>query len=245
MSEKTILILGAKSDIGMAVAHRFAEGGYNIQLGARGKKSLEDDRADLELRYDISVTLHEFDVLDLSGHKAFIDRLPELPEVVVCAVGYLGVQPTSERDLTEATLVMRSNYEGPANILAAFANRFEKRGSGIIVGISSVAGERGRATNYVYGSAKAGFTAFLSGLRNRLSKSGVHIVTVLPGFVETKMTQDMDLPAVITAQPHEVANAIFKAVRKRKNIIYVRSVWWLIMLIVRIIPESIFKKLRF
>jgi short-subunit dehydrogenase len=244
MSEKTILILGAKSDIGLAVAHRFAKDGYDVQLGARSKKSLEDDRVDLELRYSNSVTLHEFDALDLSGHKAFIDRLPDLPGVVVCAVGYLGIQPTSERDLTEATLVMRSNFEGPANIVAAFANRFEKRGSGTIVGISSVAGERGRATNYIYGSAKAGFTAFLSGLRNRLSNSGVHIVTVLPGFVDTKMTQDLDLPAVITAQADEVANAIFKAVQKKRDVVYVRSVWRIIMMIVRMIPESIFKRLR-
>ena len=90
---------------------------------------------------------------------------------------------------------MRSNYEGPASILAVLANRFEERGSGTLVGISSVAGERGRATNYVYGSAKAGFTAFLSGLRNRLATRGVHVVTVLPGFVATQMTEGMDLPA--------------------------------------------------
>ena len=115
-------------------------------------------------------------------------------------------------------------------------------GSGCLVGISSVAGDRGRASNYVYGSAKAGFTAFLSGLRNRLAKQNVHVVTVKPGFVNTSMTEGMDLPAKLTAEPEEVANAIVKSVEKSRDIIYVRPVWQLVMAIIRNIPERIFKK---
>jgi hypothetical protein len=113
-----------------------------------------------------------------------------------------------------------------------------------LVGISSVAGERGRATNYVYGSAKAGFTAFLSGLRNRLAKKGVHVVTVLPGFVATKMTDGMDLPAKLTAQPKQMADAILDAVLKRRNVIYVKRIWQLIMMIIRNIPEKVFKGMK-
>ena len=139
---------------------------------------------------------------------------------------------------------MRSNFEGPASIMATLANRFEERGSGTLVGVSSVAGERGRATNYVYGGAKAGFTAFLSGLRNRLAKKGVHVLTVLPGFVATRMTAGMDLPAKLTAQPAEVADKIAAAVAAGRNVIYVRSVWWLIMMIIRNIPERIFKGMK-
>ena len=139
---------------------------------------------------------------------------------------------------------MQTNYIGPASLLAHLANRFAARGSGTLVGISSVAGERGRATNYIYGSAKAGFTAFLSGLRNRLAKQGVHVVTVLPGFVATQMTEGLDLPARLTAQPDEVARAIERAVDKRRNIIYVRPIWWLIMAIIKTIPERIFKNLK-
>jgi short-subunit dehydrogenase len=153
-------------------------------------------------------------------------------------------QAENERDIQAAARVMRSNYEGPASILAVLANRFEERGSGTLVGISSVAGDRGRATNYVYGSAKAGFTAFLSGLRNRLAKHGVHVVTVLPGFVATKMTEDMDLPAKLTAQPSEVADAIARAVERKKDVIYVRPIWQLIMLIIRNIPERVFKRMK-
>jgi short-subunit dehydrogenase len=139
---------------------------------------------------------------------------------------------------------MRSNYEGPANVMALLANRFVDRGSGTLVGISSVAGERGRATNYVYGSAKAGFTAFLSGLRNRLAKQGVHVVTVLPGFVATQMTDGMDLPAKLTAQPREVAEATARTVAQKKDIIYVRPAWWLVMMIIRNLPEKVFKRMK-
>jgi short-subunit dehydrogenase len=138
---------------------------------------------------------------------------------------------------------MRSNYEGPASIMAEIANRFEARGSGNLVGISSVAGERGRARNYVYGSAKAGFTAYLSGLRHRLAHKGVHVVTVLPGFVRTQMTEGMKLPARLTASPEEVADAIERAVVRRRPKVYVRPIWRILMLAVRNIPERIFMRL--
>tara|TARA_B100000768_G_C11229819_1_gene354551 strand:+ start:376 stop:1107 length:732 start_codon:yes stop_codon:yes gene_type:complete len=239
-----ILILGAQSDIAIAVAHRFAEAGYQIQLAARNINNLVADKSDIELRHQINVTLHEFDALDTISHSYFVEQLTILPNIVVCAVGYMGLQAENEQEIKEASLVIRSNYEGPVSILSVLANCFEARGSGCLVGISSVAGERGRASNYVYGSAKAGFTAFLSGLRNRLAKKAVHVVTVLPGFVTTKMTEGMDLPKILTAQPKEVANAIFNAVQKKQNIIYTRPVWRFIMIIIRNIPEQIFKRLK-
>jgi len=244
VSNGAVLILGARSDIAMALAHRFAKAEYDIQLAARNAESLEASRCDIELRYKVTVTLHEFDALDITSHKGFLEDLAELPSIAVCAVGYMGEQAQSERDAKAATRVLRSNFEGPASILAELANKFAQRGSGTLVGISSVAGERGRATNYVYGSAKAGLTAFLSGLRNRLAKKGVHVVTVLPGFVATQMTDGMDLPARLTAEPDEVADAVFKAVRKQKSIIYVKPIWRLIMVIIRNIPERIFKRMK-
>ncbi|MFX0541887.1 SDR family oxidoreductase [Roseovarius sp. S4756] len=244
MSKAPVLILGARSDIAKAVAHKFASLGHPLQLAARDAATLEADRADLALRYNVSVTLHEFDALRTETHDTFVGSLPELPMIAICAVGLLGEQETSEGDSASACRVVRSNYEGPASILASLANSFEQRRSGTLVGISSVAGERGRATNYVYGSAKAGFTAFLSGLRNRLARNGVHVVTVLPGFVSTRMTEGMDLPARLTAEPDEVAEAIAGAVQYKKNIIYVRPVWKLVMFIIRSIPERIFKGMK-
>ena len=160
MTKRPVLILGARSDIGKAVAHKFASLGYPVQLAARRVDTLETDRTDMELRHNVRVTLHEFDALASDTHAAFVAALPELPQIAVCAVGLMGQQGENERDIDAAVQVMRSNYEGPASILAVLANRFEERGKGTLVGISSVAGERGRATNYVYGSAKAGFTAF-------------------------------------------------------------------------------------
>lgn len=244
MTNKAVLILGARSDMAQAIAHRFAKAGHPVQLAARNAETLEAERKDMALRYNVEVTLHDFDVLETSTFDAFLDGLPVLPHIAVSAVGTMGEQSDNETDLSAATRDLRSNFEGPALILGALANRFAARGAGTLVGISSVAGDRGRATNYVYGSAKAGFTAFLSGLRNRLAKEGVHVVTVLPGFVATKMTEDLDLPEKLTAQPEEVAQAVHGAVTKRKNVIYVRRIWWLVMLIIRNIPEAIFKKMR-
>lgn len=241
MTKPPVLILGARSDIGKAAAHAFAALGHPIQLAARRANTLDVDQSDIALRRNVDVTLHEFDALNLRLHEAFIDQLPELPEIAVCAVGLMGEQLENERDIDAASLVMRSNYEGPASILTLLASRFEDRGHGTLVGVSSVAGERGRASNYVYGSAKAGFTAFLSGLRNRLAKKGVHVVTVLPGFVATQMTEGMDLPAKLTAQPEEVGQAITQAVAKKRDIIYVRPIWRLIMIVIRNIPEKLFK----
>ena len=243
MTKPPVLILGARSDIGKAVAHKFASLGHPVQLAARHVDSLDADKTDIELRHNVTVTLHEFDALAIDTHQAFVGALPQLPRVTVCAVGLMGQQAENERDIQAAARVMRSNYEGPASILAVLANRFEERGGGTLVGISSVAGDRGRATNYVYGSAKAGFTAFLSGLRNRLAKRGVHVVTVLPGFVSTQMTEGMNLPAKLTAQSSEVADAIARAVERKKDVIYVRSIWRLIMLIIGNIPERVFKNM--
>ena len=120
----------------------------------------------------------------------------------------------------------------------------EERGSGTIIGVSSVAGDCGRATNYIYGSAKAGFTAFLSGLRNRLMSKGVTVITLKPGFVRTRMTEGLDLPAILTAAPDELAGAVRPAHKKNHLVVYHRRVWRLIMLIIRFLPERVFARLK-
>jgi hypothetical protein len=141
--------------------------------------------------------------------------------------------------------VLLSNFNGPANLLALIANRFAARGSGTIVGVSSVAGDRGRARNYVYGAAKAGFTAFLSGLRARFARSRLRVVTVKPGYVRTRMTDGMALSPLLTASPEQVALAIRRAELAGRSVIYVGWKWRVIMTIVRMIPEPIFKRLGF
>ena len=242
MNKGTVLILGARSDIGRAVAHRFAKAGYSIQLAARDVDTLEADRADIALRHGQRVTLHEFDALVIHSHDAFVDGLSELPSMAVCVVGLLGDQKAAEQDVAMMQRIQRSNFEGPASILSVLAERFAVRGHGVLVGISSVAGLRGRASNYIYGSAKAGFTTFLSGLRNRLAKQGVRVITVLPGFVATQMTAGLDLPPRLTARPEEVASAIERAVHRDKDLIFVRPIWRAIMGVICMMPECIFKK---
>jgi short-subunit dehydrogenase len=157
----------------------------------------------------------------------------------------LGQQTRAEAGYAHAADILRVNFEGPALMLDEIADRMAQRGSGTIVGISSVAGDRGRASNYVYGSAKAGLTAFLSGLRNRLSTRGVHVLTVKPGFVRTRMTEGLTLPGPLTAEPQEVGRATYKAAElTKRDVIYVRPIWRLIMFGIGCIPEKIFKKMR-
>lgn len=242
-ASSTALILGATSDIGRAAAQSLAGDGYALQLAARRADALARERDDLAVRTDRSVTSHVLDVTDTAAHSAFLDGLDPLPDVVVCVVGAMGAQHDNERDPEQAARVIATNYTAPAQLLGAIANRFAERDSGVIVGVSSVSGERGRAKNYIYGSAKAGFTAFLSGMRNRFARTNVHVATLKPGFVRTRMTEGMDLPDALTASPDRVGEAIRQAVARRKDVVYVLPVWRLIMLIIRAIPEPIFKRL--
>ena len=244
MTRGTVLIIGATSDIGRAIARRLARDGWALQLAARSPDDLAREVRDMRTRTAAAVTAHRCDVLDADGGAALLDALHTLPDVAVCVVGLDGDQAAAQRDGAVAERIMRTNYVGPALLTAALAERFERRGSGVLVGVSSVAGERGRASNYVYGSAKAGFTAFLSGLRNRLAGSGVHVVTVKPGYVRTRMTDGLDLPPRLTAEPDEVARAVVRAIRRRRDVVYVRRVWRVIMLVVRALPERLFKRTR-
>ncbi len=238
----TVLILGATSDIGSAIAKKFASEKYNVQLTARNSEDLKPLQSDVEIRFGVYCSIHSFDANSFETHKSFYDSISPKPEVCVYVVGYMSDNEKAIIEWSETLKMINANYVGALSILNLVAADYAARKHGTIVGISSVAGNRGRQSNYIYGSAKAAFTAYLSGLRNKLFHSKAHVVTVLPGFVNTKMTEHLKLPKLLTAQPAEVANAVFNAVTKRKNIVYVRWFWRWIMLIVTIIPESIFKK---
>ena len=187
----TALVLGATADIGRAIARRLADEGWTLQLAARDPARLEREAEDLRGRTGVTVTAHRCDVLEDDSGVLILNALEPLPDIAVCVVGLLGDQAETQRNPAAAERVMRTNYVGPVLLMGTLAERFEQRGSGVLVGVSSVAGDRGRAANYIYGSAKAGVTTFLSGLRNRLAGSGVHVVTVKPGFVRTRMTNGM------------------------------------------------------
>ncbi len=241
---KYILILGATSDIGKAIAKVYAQHGYHLILTARNTNHLLSLKKELEDQYMIAIQLETFDVLQTTIHQSFFDSLKIKPYGVVYCIGYLGNQELAQKELTEANLILQTNYTASIPILSIIAQYLESLKQGFIIGISSVAGDRGRGSNYFYGSAKAGFTAFLSGLRARLAKNNVHVLTVKPGFVYTKMTAHLSLPQVLTIAPTPLAHSIFKAQQKKKNVIYVKWFWRYIMWIIKLIPEFIFKKLN-
>ncbi|WP_455198239.1 SDR family oxidoreductase [Kaarinaea lacus] len=237
-----VLIVGAKSDTARALAREYASHGYGLYLAARNCQDLEGLVSDLKIRYNATAKPVELDILDYHSHAAFYNNLDEKPVGVITTVGYLGDQVSAQKHLEETLRVINTNYTGIVGLLNIIANDFEERDSGFIVALSSVAGDRGRKANYIYGSAKAGLSAYLSGLRNRLSDTSVHVMTVKPGFMNTSMTKGMDLPAALTAQPRDVAKQIYTAQQNKKNVIYVKWLWRWIMLIIQHIPEFIFKR---
>lgn len=239
-----VLILGARSDIAKALAHIYAKNGHNLYLAAKNAVGLEPFSADLQTLYQVKVNLIEFDALEFSSHQKIYESLNIKPVGAICAVGYLGDQIKAEHKFDEAKKIINTNFTGCMSMLNIIASDFEQKKHGFIIAISSVAGDRGRKTNYMYGSAKAALSTYLSGLRNRLYDSNVQVLTVKPGFVATKMTKGMDLPERLLATPGKVANDIYIAQKKGKNVIYTKNIWFFIMTIIKLLPERYFKKMN-
>ena len=234
------LILGATSDVAIEFAKQ-CPNGSTVFLCARNSQRLDPVVKHLKITSDINAELIEFDMIGDTDHSHIIAKAKE-SEVVLVAWGILESSKTEAAE--NALEILDANFRDQVPIIEAIATEFENRGSGVIAGMTSVAGLRGRASNYMYGSAKAGMIAYLSGLRNRLAEKGVHVLTIIPGFMRTKMTADLNLPGPLTASPEKAAKLIHSAIRKRKNAVYVTGIWWFIMTIIRNIPEFIFKKLK-
>lgn len=240
----TLLVLGATSDIALAIARKFARHQYDIQLAGRDMAQLETIKTDIAIRNNVKTSVHRFDALDFSAHESFFNSLPVKPDITVCVLGSMLDEEKAIDDWNTSRLMIETNYSGPVSILNIVARHYAAQKAGTIIGISSVAGERGRQSKMIYGSSKAAFTAYLAGLRNKLFADKVHVMTVKPGFVYTKMTADIKLPPLLTAQPEQVADAVYKGAMKKKNTIYVKWFWRWIMLIIKCIPEFQFKKMK-
>jgi short-subunit dehydrogenase len=241
------MILGGTSGIARAVAAEFARHGYGLMLVARRQEELETVAADLRVRYAVPVQTALLDALDESGRDGAIDAalqaVGDSLAGVVLAIGYLGDQKQAESDWAEARRILDTNFTSSVALLNRVADHMEPRGRGFIAAISSVAGDRGRQSNYFYGSAKAALSTYLSGLRNRLAPRGVRVVTIKPGFVDTPMTYGK--PGMfLVASPEAAARGIVKAIRGGRDVAYVPGFWAIIMGIIRAIPEPIFKKLK-
>ena len=240
-----VLIIGATSAIAEATARIYASRGSRLYLVARDPKRLDAIVEDLRVRGAGTVGCNSLDINDLARHEEVLDAawtdLGDL-DVVLVAHGTLPDQKSCEASVGTALSEFATNGTSTIALLTPLANRMERTGRGTIVVISSVAGDRGRASNYLYGAAKAAVTTFLSGMRQRLARRGVNVVTIKPGFVDTPMTRNFK-KGPLWAKPEAVATGIVKAVDRGKPVAYLPGFWFLIMTVIRSIPEFIFKRI--
>jgi short-subunit dehydrogenase len=241
---QTWLILGASSSMARAFARAVSEQGAAVFLAGRDMDDLGRMAADCSLRGARLAEAVKFDARKPAGFAAINDRLTLEDGMLNVAVFTGSMPPQSQVDKDPGLIegVVADSHVGPATFLQGFVPIMEARGGGTVVGVGSVAGDRGRIGNYVYGSAKAGFATYLAGLRNRLTRAGGHVVTVKPGFTDTGMT--WGLPGMfLVASPDAAARDILKAVAKKRDVIYTPGFWRIIMTIIRSIPERMFKKM--
>lgn len=240
-----ILIIGATSAIAEAAARLWAAGGNALFLVGRRTERLEAIAADLRVRGASLVGVYALDANDIAVHAGMLDAAEGLLgglDIALIAHGTLPDQKACERSVGLTLKEISTNGLSVVALATLLGERFEQRGSGTLAVIGSVAGDRGRQSNYVYGAAKGMVGLFLQGLRNRLSKKGVQVLTIKPGFVDTPMTAAFK-KSVLWAQPDDIAAGILKAIEKKSDVAYLPGFWWAIMAIIRHIPESIFKKL--
>jgi len=241
-----LLILGATSAIAQEVAKNFAQHRAEFVLVGRNRARLETIASDLQVRGARRTEVIEADLADLSGHAELLDEAEQLLgglDAALIAHGTLGDQQRSQADVDVMLQELNTNALSYLSLLTLLGNRFEQKRAGCIAVISSVAGERGRGSNYVYGSAKAAVTAFSSGLRARLSKSGVSVITVKPGFVDTPMTAGVKKNPLF-ARPEVVGRRIYEAMLKGEAVVYAPWFWAPVMLLIRLLPERLMKRTK-
>lgn len=242
---KKILIIGATSAIAEATARLWAAQGHRLYLLGRNAERLASMAADLKVRGAESTQFAVLDVNDFAQHAAVLDAAVaalDCIDIVLIAHGTLGDQKACEQDFAATLQELNTNAISVISLLTHLANRFESQGYGSIVVISSVAGDRGRQSNYVYGTAKGAVTIFLQGLRQRLHKSGVQVLTIKPGFVDTPMTAEFK-KGLLWAKPEAIARSICAGLEKRRDVIYAPWFWWGVMGMIKLIPAFLFKRL--
>ena len=244
-TRQRVLIVGATSAIAVEVARAFAEGGATLLITGRNADRLTALVTDLRGR-GATVEAIPLDVLDLAAHATVVERAFAAGrlDVALLAHGVLPNQARCQESVEETVRALEVNFTATVALLTLLANRFEAQRNGTIAVISSVAGDRGRMSNYVYGASKGGLTVFLQGLRNRLAHAGVSVVTLKPGFVDTPMTAAVPKSALF-ASPGRAGRAIHRAIERRRSVAYIPWFWRPIMAVVRSLPEAIFKRLRF
>lgn len=242
---KKILIIGAASAIARETAKHFASDGDSLFLVDINKERVEDTKYDILARFKTEISVDELDVNDFDRHQEIFDKAVKTLnglDIVFIAHGTLPNQEQAQENISLIQKELSTNCVSVIALSSIAANYFENKQSGTIAVISSVAGDRGRQSNYIYGAAKGSVSIFLQGLRNRLSKSNVKVITIKPGMVDTPMTANMPKNPLF-AKPQDVGRLIYKSINSGKEIAYVPGYWRLIMLIIKLIPEFIFKKM--
>lgn len=247
------LIIGANSAIARACCRQWlataVSGGseaVRFFLVARSADKLEQTAADLLARGARQATCHVLDLADIDAHAKMLEAARTAlgsVDVALLAHGTLPDQQACERDIGLTVREFTTNGVSFIALLSLLANDLERQGRGTLAVMTSVAGDRGRPSNYLYGSAKAAVSTFCEGLRARLFKAGVHVMDIRPGFVDTPMTEKLDLPRMLVAKPENVARRIVRGVAGRRDVLYVPAFWTLILLVIRGIPRPIFKRL--
>lgn len=243
---RNLIVFGANSAIAEAVIKIYAKRGCKFYLYARNQDRLSSLVDDLKIRGATSVDFAFFDINNLEDHKNLIDHAFNAlgkVDIVLLAHGTLPDQKACEIDCTTMLEELKTNAISTSSLLAHLANKIEKQRHGTIAVISSVAGDRGRQSNYVYGAAKSMVSTMLQGLRSRLYVFGVNVLDIKPGFVDTPMTAEFK-KGILWVKPEVVAKSIVRSIEKNKYEIYAPYYWKFIMLIIRSIPESLFKRLR-
>ena len=232
----SILVIGGNSDIGYATAKVFAQNKYNIHLVSRNTSQLEIKKKEIEDLYKVECKITSLDILNKENVNRYFDEYLESPNIVLITVGYMEVDEKNYEKIASI------NYLSPMTFIEKSLVKYKtQKKLNTIIGISSVAGDRGKKKNPVYSSSKSAFSSYLDGLRQRLYLDGIHVITVKPGFVRTKMTENLKLPKILISNVNHVGNKIFKAYKNKKNTLYVPRYWSIIMFIYKMIPEMIFK----
>lgn len=247
MMPRCIVVFGATSTICRQVALELVEPHDRVCLAARNLSELSRVAADLQIRNRPGLIFtRPFDTDDFDAHNSLVQDIYQCLgrlDIVIVGTGMLGDQMAARGSIPAITQIINSNFLGIATVLAPVADIMETQCSGRIAVLSSVAGDRGRQSNYIYGSAKSGISAYLSGVRNRLFARGITVSTIKLGFVDTKMIAGMR-GAFLRASPHKVAKDIVASLERGAGIVYLPWFWRYIMLVIRSIPESFFKRLR-
>ena len=243
---KNILIIGANSAMAEEVAKLYAVENANFFLVARNLSKLEVIQQDLLIRGANSVHISSFDANNFESHEVLINESFETlgkVDVFLIAYGSLPDQSLCETDVATTITEINTNALSVISLLTLAATRMEHQQSGNITVITSVAGDRGRQSNYIYGAAKAMLSTFLQGLAQKLCKSGIHVLDIKPGFVDTPMTAEFD-KNIIWAKPTKIAQIIKKRIANKSTFSYAPNFWFVIMTIIKFIPQSIFNKLK-